>query len=335
MLIISVVVFLWPGSIEQIAAGLVIIGLSMGLYTRAAPFADRQVDSLASISLTAQAVTLFYGLMVEVRKTRNLVEGSVEDTAMRFIVLALNIMLLILPVVAGVYHIWKASHISHRREKTFGFLEGILQIGVSSHDAGILRSCSATSKLDQPTVKGSQGPSSFKWEETQNVSQPFFESASLPRSVKESREQASSEINDATDLDSAGHLNGSGPDSTEALKEIRGQATSEAVSSTSSSALQEAAGPPALPDNQFDVSRVADELDPGPVIIEMAGERNPPNWQGDKPSGSTPRGSTGSGEGGSPHHPRNNPCESRDNPDFSVAEAERQAIDESLSKQWV
>jgi len=103
----SVVVILWPGSIEQLVTAFIITSLSIVLYSRVRPFTSLFIDNLQGVSLAAQAVTLFYGILLEigaVRATQELTPPfEKENRAMRIILFLLNILIFLFPVVALFY----------------------------------------------------------------------------------------------------------------------------------------------------------------------------------------------------------------------------------------
>eukprot|EP00293_Proteomonas_sulcata_P016652 CAMPEP_0184292762 /NCGR_PEP_ID=MMETSP1049-20130417/4469_1 /TAXON_ID=77928 /ORGANISM="Proteomonas sulcata, Strain CCMP704" /LENGTH=311 /DNA_ID=CAMNT_0026600649 /DNA_START=21 /DNA_END=956 /DNA_ORIENTATION=- len=110
----SVIVFLWENSVEQIAAAFLVTGASLVLYTTVQPFANPIIQWMQGISLTAQAVTLFYGILVEVGNLRNLElsqDGlAKEEVALRVMIFALNILVFLVPIGAIIWAKLKKEH---------------------------------------------------------------------------------------------------------------------------------------------------------------------------------------------------------------------------------
>eukprot|EP00293_Proteomonas_sulcata_P011750 CAMPEP_0184307386 /NCGR_PEP_ID=MMETSP1049-20130417/16154_1 /TAXON_ID=77928 /ORGANISM="Proteomonas sulcata, Strain CCMP704" /LENGTH=541 /DNA_ID=CAMNT_0026619877 /DNA_START=90 /DNA_END=1715 /DNA_ORIENTATION=+ len=96
----SLMVFLYPGSPQQVASGLVVTLMFLLSYLRYRPFRNDAVSSLMIVCLSAQLATLFYGLMKELMKLQAEVDQYAAGIqSMRIFVVVLNIAVFIVPVV--------------------------------------------------------------------------------------------------------------------------------------------------------------------------------------------------------------------------------------------
>ena len=97
LLMTSVVVFLFPGSLYQIVGGILITFLGLVLCFRMRPYARHQHNSLQGACLTIQGITLFYGLILVAENPDN--TAPIAPTAVSLLVLLLNISVVLIPFI--------------------------------------------------------------------------------------------------------------------------------------------------------------------------------------------------------------------------------------------
>eukprot|EP00961_Rhodomonas_salina_P256315 3463898-Rhodomonas_salina.3 len=79
LMISSVLVFVYPGSPTQLAAGFLITFLSLLVTVRKGPYSDQRLEDMQIYALFALTTTIFYGIMLLVSSLRT---PSAEPTTM-------------------------------------------------------------------------------------------------------------------------------------------------------------------------------------------------------------------------------------------------------------
>lgn len=96
----GLVVFLYRGSVQQVASGFFVTGVFLSGFLKVGPFSSKHLESLQALSLSAQAVTLFYGLMLSVGHLQPPEGiGDHEAVVARWLVIVLNIAVFLLPAL--------------------------------------------------------------------------------------------------------------------------------------------------------------------------------------------------------------------------------------------
>eukprot|EP00286_Rhodomonas_abbreviata_P021134 CAMPEP_0181305812 /NCGR_PEP_ID=MMETSP1101-20121128/9944_1 /TAXON_ID=46948 /ORGANISM="Rhodomonas abbreviata, Strain Caron Lab Isolate" /LENGTH=618 /DNA_ID=CAMNT_0023411783 /DNA_START=413 /DNA_END=2269 /DNA_ORIENTATION=- len=95
----SLLVFIYPGSPQQAAAGLFTTVFFLLIFLATTPYTATTLDNLQAISLTAQTATLFYGLMLGVEKLESHA-GKVEQDAMTYLIIVTQFVIFILPGIS-------------------------------------------------------------------------------------------------------------------------------------------------------------------------------------------------------------------------------------------
>lgn len=118
----ALIIFLWPGSAEQVAFGVIVTVVFLIHVLKAAPFAYRGVASLQGAMLTAQAAALFYGLLLAFDYLRREFAASEEEElydeiASATILVFLSTVIVILPPLTllwdnrrDILHYFASSH---------------------------------------------------------------------------------------------------------------------------------------------------------------------------------------------------------------------------------
>jgi len=101
----GLIVFLYPGSPEQLTIGLLLSMLALTFFLKSKPYVQKSVDNMQSISLGTQAATLMYGMVLAFQRCCY----SQDETdsgglvVLGVIVIILNISIFVLPVLLICY----------------------------------------------------------------------------------------------------------------------------------------------------------------------------------------------------------------------------------------
>jgi len=97
LLMTSVIVFFYPGSLNQLAGGILITFLGLVLCFRMKPFMQPQLNEIQAACLSIQGVTLFYGVILIAENTDPSI--PVPPSAVSVIILFLNIFVVFIPFI--------------------------------------------------------------------------------------------------------------------------------------------------------------------------------------------------------------------------------------------
>jgi len=102
----GLMVFFFPGSSEQLASGFSVSVLCLAIHLKTQPYNKPLLNRLQAVSLSTQSVILYYGQMRLEQHHRHQISGSDldenGDVAMRAIITALNVAMVLLPVGLAV-----------------------------------------------------------------------------------------------------------------------------------------------------------------------------------------------------------------------------------------
>eukprot|EP00961_Rhodomonas_salina_P292267 3932784-Rhodomonas_salina.2 len=103
----GLIIFLWPGSSEQLAIALFVTLASLVYVLKVMPFANARIGTLQGAMLAAQSATLFIGLLLyldSLRKELRNTETSFYDRAASAVILVLlSTVIFLLPPITLAY----------------------------------------------------------------------------------------------------------------------------------------------------------------------------------------------------------------------------------------
>lgn len=95
----ALVVYFYQGTPQQVMSGLFVTATYLFGFLKIAPYSSNHLETLQGLSLTAQSITLLYGLLLAVHSLQDVPIWGREEVRFRYLVLVVNVAMFLMPLL--------------------------------------------------------------------------------------------------------------------------------------------------------------------------------------------------------------------------------------------